>query len=121
MDKYPQKGKSLQQIQCVPARVSFLSSFVWLPLLSQERWEDVQQVLNIKPEHPAFSQADSDDDEKKNKSRKPFSCGFPHCAAQCDTAPVTVHAIAGLTTLITGFFYHVSVDVVQLNVPLSTF
>lgn len=53
--------------QCV---LSSYLVFVCLPPLSQERWED------IKPEHPKFSQAQCGDDEKKNKRRKPFSCGF---------------------------------------------
>lgn len=73
--------------------------FVCLPALSWECWEGSQQVLNKKPEHPKFSQAD-DDDEEKNKRRKAVSCGFSYLTAQCDAAP---DAFAGFTPLITGF------------------
>lgn len=72
--------------------------FVCLPALSWECWEDSQQVLNRKAEHPTFSQAD--DDEEKNKRREAVSCGFSYLTARCDTAPV---AVAGFTPLITGF------------------
>lgn len=69
---------------------------VCLPLLSQE------QVLNIKPEHPKFSQTHSADDEKKNKRKGPFSCGFSYCILP--QLPPYFRAVAGFTALITGLF-----------------